>query len=54
MDWLWACYQKSNYQDYSYMELWIALHTLRNLGMISDKVWKAVVEYDEELFYKEG
>ena len=54
MEWLWECYQKSNHQDDSYMELWAALRTLRNVGMITDKVWQAVVAYDEELFNKEG
>ena len=53
MAWLWECYQKSNHEDNSYIELWNALNSLKRVGMISDKVWTAVVEYDEELFTKE-
>ena len=53
MEWLWDCYQKSNHQDDSYMKLWSALQVLKSLGMITDKVWNAVVAYDEELFNKE-
>lgn len=37
-------------EDESYSELFAALRTLRNAGMISEEEWKEIWDYDHILF----
>ncbi len=36
--------------DSSYLELYHALYTFRNAGLMTEKQWKEISKYDTELF----